>query len=81
MISKPPTTFELGPMDAAIVLREDGGLEVAIPELSDEEVIPENVITGAALMFALQSPKIFEIIHEHFLEECATMEMQGVNDD
>ncbi len=81
MISKPPTTFKLGPMDAAIVLREDGGLEVALPELKDEEVIPENVVTGAALMFALQSPKIYEIIHEHFLEECATMEIHSANDD
>ena len=81
MTIKPPTTLELGPMDAAIILREDGTLEAAIPELTDEENVPDNVITGAALMFALQNTQIYELIHEHFLQECATMEMQSVNDD
>jgi hypothetical protein len=42
-----PKSLHLGPLDAAIILREDGTLEASIPDL-DETDVPDNIITGAA---------------------------------
>ncbi len=80
MTTKKQTILELGPMDAAIILRADGTLEAALPEL-DMESLPENIVTSAALMFALQSPKMYDLIHENFIQECATMDLDSANDD
>jgi hypothetical protein len=72
-------TLTLGPLDAAIILREDGTMEASMPEISTDSV-PNNVVTGAALMFALKNPKLCELIHNNFVNECAQLDLHNVND-
>jgi hypothetical protein len=72
--------LNLGPLDAAIILREDGTMEASMPELSTDTV-PDNVVTGAALMFALKNPKLYDLIHDNFVNECAQLDFHKANDD
>ena len=46
------TTIELDDLDAAIILKVDGTLKASLPEVKTETV-PENIITAAALVYAL----------------------------
>lgn len=73
-------SLELGPKDAAIVLRSDGSLEASIPELDGDELVPENIFTGAAVMFALQNPQLCDLIHDYFMEECSQLVLKPAND-
>ncbi len=73
-------SFELGPMDAAIILREDGTLEACMPDLSQDE-LPDNVMLGTALIVALQDPEMLEILQKKLAESCLENQMIGVNDD
>ena len=56
--------------DAAIIIKEDGTLEVSLPEVTTETV-PENVFTGAALLYALSNPELSQMIYTKFAEVCA----------
>lgn len=72
--------FELGPLDAAIILREDGTLEACMPDLGQDE-LPDNVMLGTALIVALQDPEMLEILQKKLAESCLENQMIGVNDD
>lgn len=72
--------FELGPLDAAIILRNDGTLEACMPDLSQPD-LPENVILGTALIVALQDPEVLEILQKKLAESCADSQLIGANDD
>jgi hypothetical protein len=74
-----PKSLHLGPLDAAIILREDGTLEASIPDL-DETDVPDNIITGAAVMLALQNERMCGLIYENFLNECALEDIVPIND-
>lgn len=80
MNKMPTKVISLGALDAAIVLREDGSLEASLPEV-ETKVVPENIVTGAAVMFALQNDRMCELIHEHFFIECSMLELKSVNDN
>ncbi len=67
-------------MDAAIVLRADGSLEASIPELGMDVEVPQNIFTGAAVMFALQNPQLCDLIHDYFMEECSQLVLEPAND-
>jgi hypothetical protein len=60
-------------------LREDGTLEASIPDL-DETDVPDNIITGAAVMLALQNERMCGLIYENFLNECALEDIVPIND-
>ncbi len=79
MINQFPKSLHLGPYDAAIILREDGTLEASIPDL-DESDVPDNIITGAAVMLALQNERMCGLIYDNFLNECAFDEVVPIND-
>ncbi len=64
------TTIALDPLDAAIILKQDGSLETSFPDISDTH-LPENVLIGAALAFALQNRKLCEAIRENFENQCS----------
>lgn len=64
------SVLNLAEMDAAIIIKEDGTLEASLPEITTETV-PENVFTGAALVYALSNPEICQIIYKNFARECA----------
>jgi len=80
MPAEPDKSITLGPLDAAIILREDGSLEASLPDMEADNVT-ENVITGAALIFALRDPEMFDLIHENFIKECMKNNVSGANDD
>ncbi|AIL12883.1 hypothetical protein IM40_04135 [Candidatus Paracaedimonas acanthamoebae] len=63
------TVLQLAENDAAIVLKEDGTLEASMPEINSENV-PENVLTGAAILYALNNPDICQLIFKNFAEQC-----------
>jgi len=65
----PSTTLTLAPWDAAIVLRQDGTFEASLPHVQGE-YIPDNVMLGAALAYALRNDKLCTLIKENFDKEC-----------
>lgn len=66
----PPTTLNLAPWDAAIVLKQDGTFEASLPNIKGD-YIPDNVILGAALAYALRNDDLCTLIRENFDRECA----------
>jgi hypothetical protein len=80
----PPTTLTLAPWDAAIILKQDGTFEASLPQVCGE-FIPENVILGAALAYALRNEDLCTLIRENFEQECtikgeAQSQLSLVND-
>ena len=65
----PLTTLTLEKWDAAIVLKQDGSFETSLPQIQGD-YIPENVLLGAALAFALQNTDLCTLIRENFEREC-----------
>ncbi|MEB3702857.1 hypothetical protein Bealeia1_00047 [Candidatus Bealeia paramacronuclearis] len=63
------TTITLDPWDAAIILKKDGTYETSFPHVTESQ-LPENVIIGAALAFALQNKQLCEAIRENFEKQC-----------
>lgn len=61
--------LSLSPWDAAIILKEDGSFETSLPQIHGD-YIPENVLLGAALAYALQNENMCALIREHFEQEC-----------
>ena len=59
--------------DAAIILKQDGTCEVSLPTLKNQ-LLPENVIMGAALAYALQNQKLCDLIQENFKRQCEKLE-------
>lgn len=57
----------VGDQDAAIILREDETMDLAIPEVTTEYV-PEHILMAAALAHALSVPELCDQIREAFLE-------------
>lgn len=64
------TTLKLAPWDAAIVLKQDGSFETSLPQIHGD-YIPENVILGAALAYALRNENLCTLIRENFERQCA----------
>lgn len=73
----PPTTFTLAPWDAAIILKQDGTFEASLPHIQGD-YIPENVMLGAALAYALQNDTLCTLIRENFDKECAAQKGREV---
>ena len=65
----PSTTLTLTRWDAAIVLKQDGSFETSLPQIHGD-YIPENVILGAALAYALRNKDLCGLIRENFEREC-----------
>lgn len=65
------TTLTLAPWDAAIVLKQDGTFETSLPQIRGD-YIPDNVILGAALAYALSNENLCTLIRENFERECVT---------
>ena len=73
--------IKLNKMDAAIVLTEDGTVEASLPEI-DTEIVPENVLVGAAVVFALSNPELCKMMRDHFLRRPAEIVKEiPTNDD
>lgn len=65
------TTLTLAPWDAAIVLKQDGSFEASLPQIHGD-FIPENVLLGAALAYALRNEDLCLLIRENFERECSS---------
>lgn len=55
--------------DAAIVFKSDGTCVVSFPQ-SQATTIPDNILTGAAVVYALRNEKLLTLIRENFDHEC-----------
>lgn len=64
-------TLTLTKWDAAIVLKQDGSFETSLPQIHGD-YIPDNVLLGAALAFALRNEDLCTLIRENFERECAS---------
>lgn len=64
------TTLTLARWDAAIILKQDGTFEASLPQIHGD-FVPENVILGAALAYALRNEDLCTLIRENFEQECA----------
>jgi hypothetical protein len=62
-------SLSLSPWDAAIILKEDGSFETSLPQIQGD-YIPEHVLLGAALAYALRNEGMCTLIREHFEQEC-----------
>lgn len=51
--------------DAVITLKEDGTLEVSLPDVGVTE-IPSHVVTAACLVWTLQDPETCNMLHDRF---------------
>ena len=58
------TKVKLGSMDAAMVFRRDGEIEVILPNLADEVEVPDNVAVAHALFQAWSDKQMRESIIE-----------------
>ncbi len=72
----PATTLTLSPWDAAIVLKQDGSFETSLPQIHGD-YIPDNVMLGAALAFALRNEGLCLLIRENFERECVSGGSEG----
>lgn len=61
-------TLDLGQNDVALILKEDGNLEVSLPDNIDMD--SESVFIAAALTHALGDPELSEMIFKAFVESC-----------
>ncbi len=67
--AKGESKLRLDSTDAVIVLRMDGTCEVSLPEIVGDRV-PENIVMGAAVVYALQDEELYMLIHDHFKQRC-----------
>jgi hypothetical protein len=65
-------SLSLSSKDAAIILKQDGSFETSLPQ-GHGDYIPENVLLGAALAYALRNENLCTLIREHFEQECAAI--------
>lgn len=73
--------IKLNKLDAAIVLTQDGMVEASLPDI-DSDTMPENVLVGAAMVFALTNPELCKMMRDHFLKMCPQqMTAKAINDD
>jgi hypothetical protein len=54
------TTIELGPLDAAFIVKEDLKLEAVIPQFDDDA--PDNVRMVAGLMVLLSQEETYDVL-------------------
>ena len=59
----------LEPEDAALILRADGSFETSFPEDHSTEV-PDHILTGAAMAYALRDENLLEQIMDNFFSQC-----------
>lgn len=59
-------TFELAHEDAALILRENGNVEVVFAERDEEDVVPQTALLAFALSQALHDEELFTRIRENF---------------
>lgn len=50
------TTIELGPDDAALVVRADGSLDMFMPNINPESVPPQSFLAVGVVSYLLTSP-------------------------
>ncbi len=72
--------IKLNKLDAAIVLTEKGTVEASLPEI-ETDTVPENVLVGAAVVFALSNPELCKIMRDHFLKSCPQSVIGKANND
>lgn len=50
-------SFELGEGDIALIIREDGELELLMPEIEEGDKVPDNTLILSAFMIGFNEPE------------------------
>lgn len=66
----PQNTVQVEQEDALIVLRPDGSFEASLPDVTTEQV-PEHILMGAAVLYALNTPGMVAWLQDRFRDYCA----------
>lgn len=74
MTNDEQVTIILDKNDAAIILKSDGTFEASLPDIKQGS-IPDHVMTGAALAYALRNSDLCELIHANFARECSKTDL------
>ena len=63
---KGPTQITLQPGDGAVVVRKDGTHEMFLPQMDDEETVPENVVLmiGFGLAFSQKDERLYKLVEQ-----------------
>ena len=75
---KAETTIDIGMMDAAIVFHSDEEPSLYMPDMDDEAIVPDHVMTALAVFSALEDEELRAAIRQKFE---AMMEAAEDNDD
>lgn len=62
------TIIELKPTDAAIVLREDGSMELFVTAKDDEEIVDGVTLAVSKIALTFKDPEVMDIIERRFNE-------------
>jgi hypothetical protein len=65
----PQSTVQVEQGDALIILRPDGSFEASLPDVKTEQV-PEHIFMGAAVLYALNTPKMVAWLQDRFRDYC-----------
>jgi hypothetical protein len=63
---KGPTEITLAPGDAAIVIRADGTSNMFLPQMDEEETVPENIMLmiGFSLAFGQKDERLYTLVEQ-----------------
>lgn len=70
MAKKSKTTIKLDPTDSALVLKQDGTMQVIIPVEDDDKLVEPSTytISGIAALIATENKEFFDLLDRVLLE-------------
>ena len=78
MSHRPKTTIKLRGTDAALVMREDGRVEVIAPEGEAQAEVPIHIVLLLAIAQHLECEEFCDDMIEFMQEECTHEPLQGL---
>lgn len=78
MSHRPKTTIKLRGTDAALVMREDGHLEVIFPDGEEGTPVPTHIVLLLAIAQHLDCEEFCDDMIEFMQEECTHEPLQGL---
>ncbi|MCP4924167.1 MAG: hypothetical protein GY915_09120 [bacterium] len=71
-------TVQVEQEDALIVLRPDGSFEASLPDVTTDQV-PEHIMMGAAVLYALNTPGMVAWLQDSFRDYCTGVDSSGTS--
>lgn len=58
--------MKLGKMDAGIIFREGGSVEVAIPKMKDDETVNDNILLATAVVMMFEEKAFKTLVNKQY---------------